>query len=436
MFTKKTIKDIVLDNKRVLVRVDYNIPIAEDGSISDDYRVKQSLPTLNYLLERKCSIILISHLGRPTSSNDPKTSLRPVVPILANLINTEIKFASDCVGGEVKKATDELLPGQVLLLENLRWHSEEEENSESFAQQLIDSTGAELFVQDAFGASHRAHASIDAIAKKIPAVAGLLLEREVDTITTVMEEPKRPLMVVIGGAKISDKIDVLKKFIEIADFVAVVGAMANTFLDASGYKIGKSISEKDEVDTAKDIIDLAHQKSQSSNFTFFLPRDVVVAKSMDANQPTRIVDLSQHSWADITYYPSRPDASSFEVADDEMILDIGPFTASYIAGAAKLSKTAIWNGTCGVTEVKGLSGSADPFAHGTRVVVDALVGEESGGLDHPFTVVGGGDTVSYIESTPGLRDRFGFVSTGGGASLELMSGKVLPGVSVLEERGI
>lgn len=436
MFTKKTIKDIALDDKRVLVRVDYNVPIADDGSVSDDYRIKQSLPTLEYLLDKNCSVVLISHLGRPTSNDDPKTSLRPVVPILNGLIGIDVKFVGDCIGEEVKKAANELSPGQVLLLENLRRHSEEEENNESFAQQLIDSTGAELFVQDAFGASHRAHASIDAIAKKLPSVAGLLLEREVDTITTAMEEPKRPLMVVIGGAKISDKIDVLKKFIEIADFVAVVGAMANTFLDAMGHKIGKSISEKDEVDTAKDIIDLAHQKSQTSNFTFFLPRDVVVAKSIDANQPTRIVDLSHHTWADINFYPARPDVSSFEVADDEMILDIGPFTASYIAGAAKLSKTAIWNGACGVTEVKGISGSADPFAHGTRIVVDALVGEESGGMDHPFTIVGGGDTVSYIESTPGLRDRFGFVSTGGGASLELMSGKVLPGVSALEERGV
>lgn len=434
MFTKKTIKDIDLGGKKVLVRVDYNVPLGDDGSVSDDYRVKQSLPTISYLLEKNCKVILMSHLGRPAGPGDPKTSLRPIAGVLSKLINKDVQFAEDCTGDKVSVLASHLEAGQILLLENLRYHKEEEENSEEFAEQIVAATGAEVFVQDAFGAAHRAHASIDAITKKLPSVAGLLLEKEVDTITAAMESPERPLMVVVGGAKISDKIEVLKKFIEIADFVAVVGAMANTFLEASGINIGNSVSEKDEVETAKDIIEAADEKASRANFTFFLPKDVVVAKEMSANVPTRIVDLSNHNWADITSYPKTPERQLYEVADDEMILDVGPFTAAYIAGAAKLSKTAIWNGTCGVAEIKGLAGAADPFAHATRIVVEGLVGESAGGLDHPFTIVGGGDTVSYVESVPGLRERFGHVSTGGGASLELMSGKALPGVIALEDK--
>ena len=434
MFTKKTIRDIEVDGKKVLVRVDYNVPLNEDGSVSDDFRVKQSLPTINYLLEKNCKVILASHLGRPEGPGDPKTSLRSIAKVLSENIGKDVQFADDCIGEKVAVLASHLEAGQVLLLENLRYHKEEEENNEEFAQNIVNATGAEIFVQDAFGAAHRAHASIDAITKKLPAVSGLLLEKEVDTITDAMQNPERPLMVVIGGAKISDKIEILKKFIEIADFVAIVGAMANTFLEAMGVNIGKSVSEKDEVETAKDIIEMADEKASKTNFTLFLPRDVVAAKEMSASGPTRIVDLSNHNWADITSYPKTPPRELYEVADDEMILDIGPFTAAYIAGAAKLAKTAIWNGTCGVAEVKGLSGAADPFAHGTRIVVEGLVGESADGADHPFTLVGGGDTVSYVESMPGLRERFGFVSTGGGASLELMSGKTLPGVAALEDK--
>lgn len=434
MFTKKTIRDIELDGKTVLVRVDYNVPINDDGSVADDYRVEQSMPTIKYLQEKNCKIVLMSHLGRPEGPNDPKTSLRPVAAVLSSISGTDVQFAEDCIGDKVSVLASHLQPGQILLLENLRYHKEEEENSEDFAGQIVSATGAEVFVQDAFGAAHRAHSSIDAVAKKLPAVSGLLLEKEVDTITKAMQNPERPLMVVIGGAKISDKIEVLKKFIEIADFVAVVGAMANTFLEANGTSIGKSVSEKDEIETAKDIIELAEEKASRTSFTFFLPRDVVVAKEMNANGPTRVVDLSNNNWADITSYPKNPGPELFEVASDEMILDIGPFTASYIAGAAKLAKTAIWNGTCGVAEIKGISGASDPFAHGTRIVVEGLVGESAGNHDHPFTIVGGGDTVSYVESVAGLKERLGFVSTGGGASLELMSGKELPGVRALQEK--
>jgi phosphoglycerate kinase len=289
-------------------------------------------------------------------------------------------------------------------------------------------------VQDGFGTAHRPYASYDAIARQgIPAIAGLLLEKEVDTITGVMENPERPLMVIVGGAKISDKIEILNKFIDIADCVAVVGALANTFLLAQGYKVGASLAEPSDVHLAKEILLKAHKKSKKGRFTFFVPRDVVVAKNMTNDSTTRIVDISHNTWADITSYPKKPDPSLYTVCDDEQILDIGPISAGRIAGAIKIAHTVIWNGTCGVTETKGLAGAADPFSHGTKVLVEALAGER-GELDHPFVVVGGGDTVGYVESCDGLRERLGHVSTGGGASLDLMAGKDLPGVAVLEDK--
>lgn len=434
MFTKRTVREYDLDGKKVLVRVDYNVPLNDDGSVADTYRVSQSLETINYLRDRGCRIVLLSHLGRPDGPNDPKASLRPVCAVLSQLLGQDVQFAEDCVGDKAKVLADHLEPGQVLLLENVRYHAEEEKNDEDFARAIVDATGAEVFVQDGFGVVHRAHASTDAVARLIPAVSGLLLEREVSTIAGVMENPQRPLMVVVGGAKISDKIDILHRFIEIADFVAVVGAMANTFLQAEGVPIGASLTESDEVETARELIEKAHEKGRQTPFTFFLPRDVVVAKEVDPSLPTRVVDLSHHNWADITAYPKKPERDSFEVASDEKILDIGPFSAAYIAGAASLARTAVWNGTCGVAEAKGINGSADPYAHGTRIVVEGLVGQEPGSQNHPFTVVGGGDTVSFVESMPGLRERLGHVSTGGGASLELMAGKDLPGVSVLWEK--
>ncbi len=434
MFTKRTIRDYDVDGKRVLVRVDYNVPLTDDGAVADTYRIRQSIETIQYLRERGCKVILLSHLGRPTENGDPKTTLRPLVHELNVLLSMEVQFVNDCVGDGVKTLADHLEPGQVLLLENIRYYPEEEKNSDEFARRIIESTGAEVFVQDGFGVVHRAHTSTDAIARIIPAVSGLLLEREVRTIQGVMEQPERPLLVVVGGAKISDKIDVLHQFIERADAVAVVGAMANTFLAAQNVPVGASLYESDELDTARDILHRAREIALERPFTFFLPKDVVVATSTENTASTRVVDLSHYTWADITAYPKKPDVISFEVQPEEKILDIGPFSAAYIAGMATQAKTAIWNGTCGVAEVSGLAGAAAPFAHGTRIVVDGLVGERGDEKNHPFTVVGGGDTVAYVETVPGLRERFGHVSTGGGASLELMSGKELPGVAVLWEK--
>lgn len=435
MFTKKTIREYDFgDGKRVLVTVDFNVPVNDDGTVIDDYRIKQTLPTLQYLLERNCSLVLIGHLGRPKSVDDPKTSFRHVAERLKELLGGEVVFAEDCIGDKAKVVADHLEPGMVAVFENVRYHEGEEANDDEFAKQILEASGAEVFVQDGFGTAHRKYASYDAVTHHgLPALAGFLLEREVDTITNVMDSPERPLMVVVGGAKISDKIEILNKFIDIADYVAVVGALANTFLLALGHKVGSSLAEPNDVPLAKEILAKAHEKSKNGRFTFFVPKDVVVAKEISSDSPTRIVDLSHNTWADINSYPKSPEESAFTVAPDEKILDIGPFSASHIAGAIQLSHTLIWNGTCGVTETKGLAGAQDPFAHGTRVIVDAMTGEASE-KNHPFVVVGGGDTVSFVEAQEGLRERLGHVSTGGGASLELMSGKELPGVVVLEDK--
>jgi phosphoglycerate kinase len=434
MFTKRTIREYDIKEKRVLLRVDYNLPANPDGTPSDEYRIVQSLDTLKYLLEQNCSIVMMSHRGRPKDGvHTPDTSLRTVAEALARHLGQDVQFADDCIGDQARTLSDHLQPGQILMLENVRYYAEDESNDIEFAKKLVEVSKADVFVSDCFGVAHREQASITAVATLLPALSGFLLEREVDTITKVMESPERPLMVVIGGAKISDKIEILKRFIEVADSIAVVGALANTFLLAQGYSVGTSLADPNDVGLAKEIMAMAAEKSKNQRFTFILPKDVVVAKEIINTSQTRIVDLSNHNWSDINSYPKKPDASAFEVAADEKILDVGPFTAAMIAGHIKAMKTVIWNGTCGVTEVKGLSGAQDPFGHGTKILVEALVGDP-GAHDKPFTVVGGGDTVSFVESQDGLREQLGHVSTGGGASLELMSGKKLPGVEILWDK--
>ncbi len=425
-FNKKTIRDINLTGKTVLVRADYNVPV-QAGKITDDYRILQSLPTIKYLLKHDAKVVICSHLGRPESKNDPACSLRPVATRLGELLGKEVAFAADCIGPEAETAAKALQPGQVLLLENVRYYRQEEANDKEFAAKLAGL--ADVFVQDGFGVVHRAHATTDAVARQMPSVAGLLLEREVATITKVMEEPKRPLMAIIGGAKITDKIEILKRFIGIADFVAVGGAMANTFLLAEGIATGKSLTEPDEIHLAREIVDLARAEARKRHFVFYLPQDGVVAKKMDSRTQTRIVDWDAQVIADIQNYPKQPDGTASRVADDEMILDIGPFSASFIAGGMQLVNTVIWNGTMGVTETKALNDPTGPFAHGTEIIIESLLGQFG---RRPFSLVGGGDTVGYIQQR-GLADMFNHVSTGGGASLELMSGKKLPGVEALQD---
>jgi 3-phosphoglycerate kinase len=430
MFTKKTVRDMDLGGKKVLLRVDYNI-LDNSGHITEEFRIQATIPTINYLLEQNCRIIILTCAGRPGGKVVPELSMRPIAKRLGEIMGREIKFAAESIGPEVERAAGELQPGEILMLENVRFHPEEEANDAAFSQQLA--SVAEVFVEDGFGQAHRAYASVVGVAKCLPSVAGLLLEKEVDTITQAMSRPERPLMAVVGGAKISDKIDVLHKFVEIADVVAVVGAMANTFLLAEGYGVGKSLAEPDAVGTAKEIIEKARRKAAEQPFTFLLPVDVVASAKRDPSLPTRIVDLASHTIADIESYPKKPSGKSYQLDGDEMILDIGPVSAATIYGALKLTKTALWNGTAGIAEDKGLSGAADPYAHGTKLIVDGLIGASREAKYLPFTVVGGGDTAAYIESQ-GLLDDFNHVSTGGGASLELMSGRSLPGVDVLLDK--
>lgn len=432
-FNKKTVKDIELTGKRVLMRADYNVPV-NNGKITDDFRIKQSVQTIDYILKQKPErLIIISHLGRPTNAFDKKCSLRPVAAHLEKLVGHKVRFVADCVGEDVTDALNHTQPGSILLLENLRFHSEEEKNDHEFAKQLMESSGAQVFVQDGFGVVHRAHASTDAITKLLPSVSGLLLEKEATAIGQVMESPEHPLVAIIGGAKISDKIEVLNKLIELADCIAIGGAMANNFLKVEGYRIGKSTYDKTDLDITRDILDKVTSKAKKHSFDFLLPLDVVVSRSIDGKSPTRIVDLASHTLSDIEAYPKAPKPKAYSVAKDEGIFDVGPISAARIAGVIGLAKTVIWNGTLGVTETKGIAGAHDPFGHGTRLIADAIIGPHRTHPGRPYSMVGGGDTVGYIESE-GLTEDFDHVSTGGGASLELMAGKKLPGIEALNDR--
>lgn len=425
MFTKKTVRDIDLQGKTILLRADYNVPVTDKGDITDGYRITQSLQTIKYLQSQKCKIVICSHLGRPKNSQDISCSLRPVAKKLHSLLKTPVAFADDCIGEKAEDAVKKLKQGDILLLENLRFHPEEEKNDANFAKQLASL--AEIFVQDGFGVVHRAHASTDAITRYLPSVAGLLLAHEVDVITNAMVKPERPLMAVIGGAKIADKIGVLNRFIDIADVLVVGGAMANTFLLARGIPIGKSMAESDDIHLAKDIMKRAQAAAKQRNFVFYLPQDGVVAKKIDTKTTTRIVDWDAHVIADIEDYPRKPSLHSSRVEDSEHILDIGPFSSAFISGAMQLCKTVIWNGSLGVTEIPAVHNPIGPFSHGTDQLVDSMLGSHG---NRPFSIVGGGDTVGYIENR-NLTDSFNHISTGGGASLELMSGKRLPGVEAL-----
>lgn len=410
------------------MRADYNVPV-HNGKITDDYRIQQSLPTLKYLLDKNCKIVVTAHLGRPGGKPDKSYSLKPVANRLSKLLGKKVTFVEDTVGEKVTKAVDKAQNSEVLLLENVRYYKEETDNDTDFAKRIVDSSRAELFVQDCFGVVHRAHASIEGVTHYLQSVAGLLLVKEVDSITEATDNPERPLMTIIGGVKIADKIDVLKRFIDIADFVVVGGAMANTFLLARGIEIGESKADPSEISLAKDIIEKAGKKAKSERFVFYIPQDGVVAKKNDKTAHTRIVDWDAHVIASVENYPKKAPRTSAQVAEDELILDIGPFSGAFIAGGMQLANTVIWNGAMGVTETKGLQGPVGPFAHGTELIVEAMLGEYG---HKPFTLLGGGDTVGYIEAR-GLTEKFNHVSTGGGACLELMSGKSLPGIQALED---
>ena len=427
MFHKQTVEDVDIEGKTVLLRVDYNVPL-KDGLITDDYRIEKSLPTIRFLLDKNCKIVIISHLGRPEGPHDKSCSLGVVSKRLGEMLEMNVQFVTDCVSDEAKEKISQLQNREILLLENLRFHKEEEESDDEFAKRLAE--GSEVFVQDGFGVVHRAHASTDAITRHIHSVAGFLVASEVNAILSVMENPERPLMALIGGAKISDKIELLHRFIDMADIVAVGGAMANTFLLANGREIGKSLADPDDLPLAREIIEKARQKAKDGRFVFYLPQDGVVAEDIAEGVKTRIVDWGTHAIADIESYPKLPPNEASKVQNNEQILDIGPFSGAFIAGSMQLANTVVWNGAMGVTEVEGLQHKVGPFSHGTELVVEAMLGQFG---HRPKSVVGGGDTVGYIEDRK-LVDMFDHVSTGGGASMELMSGRTLPGVEALANK--
>lgn len=404
-FFKLTIRDVPVDHKVVLVRADYNVPLNDKGEISDDLRIRANIPTLKYLLERDCKVIVMSHLGRP-EGRDPKLSLEQVSVRLDELLGQKVNFVDDCIGDKVASAVRATGFGQVLVLENLRYYKEEEANDEVFAKKIATATGAKYFVQDGFGVVHRAHASTDAITHFIPSVAGLLLEREYTVITGAMEHPERPLVAVLGGAKISDKIGVVERFVHVADKIIIGGAMANTFLAYKGYDIGASKAETDEKEVLDRIYDAAAYKVGKPNVDDFivLPTDVAVAKDIMAGVQRHVVKVS-------------------EIGEHDIALDIGDESIERVVKEVRPAKTVVWNGTLGYAELP-------EFAHGSARLALALASQE-----YTTSIIGGGDTADFVLKWDGNGgESFTHVSTGGGASLELMSGLKLPGIESLLDR--
>lgn len=392
---KASIDEVNIQGKRVLVRVDFNVPMDEQQKITDDTRITAALPTVNYLIKNGARIILVSHLGRPKGKANPKFSLAPIAQRLSELLNKKVMMASDCVGAEVKTQVEALLDGQVILLENVRFYEEEEKNDPAFAKKLADL--ADIYVNDAFGTAHRAHASTEGIARYIPAYAGFLMKKEVDIMSRVLENPARPFVAIIGGAKVSDKIAVIDNLLSKVDVLIIGGGMANTFIKAQGFETGKSLVEEDKVDLAKELL----LKAEKLGVTLVLPVDVKVAKAFSAESPTRIVAVSK-------------------IEVDDLALDIGPISAENFAKEIVSAKTVIWNGPMGVFEMES-------FAQGTEKIAQAMAACQG------TTIVGGGDSVAAVEKM-GVAAKLTHISTGGGASLEFLEGKTLPGVAVLKDK--
>ena len=390
---KKSIRDIDVNGKKVFIRVDFNVPMDENQNITNDKRIRATLPTLNYLLENNAAIILACHVGRPKGQRVPELSVKPIVARLSELLGKEVKYAEDCVGEAASKAAADLKPGEVLLLENLRYHNEETKNDPEFAKQLASL--ADVAVDDAFGVSHRAHASNAGIAQYVEVVGGFLIEKEIQFIGKALSNPERPFVAIIGGAKVSDKIGVISNLLEKADAVVIGGGMANTFLAAQGKGIGSSLFEEEKLTLAKELL----AKAEEKGVKVFLPAEVVVADKFaaDANHKTVSVD---------------------EVPADWMILD-NKFSKE-CQEALENAKTIVWNGPMGVFEF-------DAFAHGTEDIAHAVA--ESTGI----SIVGGGDSIAALKKT-GLSDKITHISTGGGATLEFLEGKPMPGIAAIADK--
>ncbi len=391
---KKTVRDLDVDGKKVLVRVDFNVPLNDKGEITDDTRITASLPTIQYLLEQKAAVILMAHLGRPKGQVKPELSLAPVANHLGKLLGKKILFAPDCVGEAAQAAASKLKPGHILLLENLRFHKEEEKNDMEFAEKLASL--ADLYVNDGFGVSHRAHASVEGVTHFLPAAAGFLLEKEIQYVGQAVTNPLHPFVAIIGGAKVSDKIGVISNLLDKVDTLLIGGGMANTFLAAQGYKMGKSLVEEDKLDLAKELL----AKAKKNKVNMLLPTDLVMAAAFapDAEHVTEKVKNLNQAY---------------------MALDIGAETSKAYAEALADAKMIVWNGPMGVFEM-------DAFCKGTEDVAKAVAKSRA------TSIVGGGDSVAAIEKL-GLAKRITHISTGGGASLEYLEGKVLPGVAALDD---
>ncbi len=391
---KLKLQDLEVKGKRVLMRVDFNVPLDESLQITDDTRIRAALESIRYCTERGARLILMSHLGRPKGKVTDKERLRPVAQRLGSLMGKPVKMAPDTIGPEVEKLVSEMKDGDILLLENTRFHAEEEANDAEFSQKLA-SLG-EVFVNDAFGAAHRAHASTEGVAHYLPAAAGFLLQREIENLSRLLEAPEEPFIAVLGGAKVSDKIGVIENLLAKVQSVIIGGAMAYTFKRALGIGVGGSRVEEDKIDLAKDILD----KASAERVDFLLPSDHVIAREIDAPAESKVV-------------------SDGEIPADWMALDIGPQTVKAYCEAVSKGKTIFWNGPMGVFEVK-------PFDKGTRAVGEAIAKAKA------MKVAGGGDTVAAL-AVFGLTSRMTHVSTGGGASLEMLEGKTLPGIAALSE---
>ena len=392
---KKTVKDIDVRGKKVLVRVDFNVPLNDNREITDETRIVGAMPTIEYLLEQHAKVILCSHLGRPKGEPKPEFSLAPVAARLEQLSGRKVIFASDTIGSSAQAAVEAVNDGEIVLLENVRFHKEETKNDTEFAKKLA--ALADIFVSDAFGTCHRAHASTAGVADYIPAVAGLLIEKELEILGSALDNPVRPFTAILGGAKVSDKIGVIENLLNKVNSVIIGGGMAFTFLKAKGFEVGASIVDEESLELALDLI----KKAAEKGVDFFLPVDCIVADKFDANAKTQVVPVEA-------------------IPAEWMGLDIGPATRMLYADKIRTARTVVWNGPMGVFEMPA-------FAEGTKTVAKAMADSEA------ITIIGGGDSAAAVKQL-GFADAMTHISTGGGASLELLEGKVLPGVAALEDK--